>query len=231
MGRNKYHGRRAKAFIFDLDGTLIDSARDIANSANFTRLHFNLPELSEETTVSFIGDGVEKLMQRMLGHEYRQTSPEEVAEGLGVFREHYGNHCLDHTVAYPGVLTTLAHFHRIPMMLATNKPRNFTEIILSSLHLGPAFRAVVTGDDVVNKKPAPDALQKCLQGLEIDPADVVVVGDSPNDINAAKAIGAMSVGCTFGLVAAGILNSATPDLTIDSFDELKTLFPSRDTLE
>jgi phosphoglycolate phosphatase len=231
MGRNKYHGRRARAFIFDLDGTLVDSAKDIAISANFARLHFGLPEIPEATTVSYIGDGVEILMQRMLGHDYRQTSPEEIAEGLGVLREHYGNHCLDNTVAYPGVLAALAHFHRIPMMVATNKPSIFAAKILDSLNLTPAFRTIVAGDNVTRKKPDPEMLQKCLKGLDVNPADVVMVGDSPNDVNAAKSIGAISVGCTYGIVAAGILKSANPDITIDSFDELKTLFPSRDTLE
>lgn len=232
----KYKGRRAEAFIFDLDGTLIDSGLDIALSANFARVHFGLPELPVPTVKSYVGDGVAQLLWRTLGHDIRsgQTGPaglpvsEEMhADGLGVFADHYGRHLLDNTTLFPGVLDVLARFQRIPMFLATNKPRSFTDTLLEGLHLGGAFRKVVCGDETPARKPDPVHLEVCLEGFDVAPQDVVVVGDSPNDVNAARALGAVSVACTFGLVAPGLLKASEPDFSIDAMGELADLFPSR----
>jgi phosphoglycolate phosphatase len=232
----KYKGRRAGAFIFDLDGTLIDSGLDIALSANFTRVHFGLPELPVPTVKGYVGDGVARLLQRTLGHDVRsgQTGPaglpvsdEMHAEGMTVFADHYGRHLLDNTSLYPGVLEVLARFQRIPLHLATNKPRAFTDPILAGLHLAGAFRTVVCGDETPRRKPDPAHLVACLEGFKVEPQQVIVVGDSPNDVNAARAAGFVAVACTFGLVPPGLLKSAAPDFTIDAMDELSALFPSR----
>ena len=232
----KYKGRRAEAFIFDLDGTLIDSGLDIALSANFTRVHFGLPELPVPVVKSYVGDGVARLLDRTLGHDDRtgltgddgRPVPEDMhAEAMGVFADHYGRHLLDNTRLFPGVLEVLARFRRIPVHLATNKPRAFTDPILAGLHLAGAFGAVVCGDETPARKPDPAHLRLCLEGQDIDPAAVVVVGDSPNDVHAARALGAVSVACTFGLVAPGLLKSSQPDFTIGAMSELAALFPSR----
>lgn len=232
----KYKGRRAAAFIFDLDGTLIDSGQDIALSANFTRGHFQLSELPVETTLGYVGDGVVKLLERVLGHnEYTgatgdagyPVAEDRLAEGLEVFRDHYQRHLLDNTTLYPGVLDLLARYRRFPLHVATNKPQVFTEQILAGLHLDGAFRRVVGGDQTSARKPDPAHLKACLDGLDVDARDVVVVGDSPNDIQAARSLGAISVGCTFGLTTPGLIRSANPDHTIDHISELAGLFPSR----
>ena len=231
-----YKGIHPGAFIFDLDGTLINSGLDIALSANFTRVHFGLPDLPVPTVLGFVGDGVVKLLDRTLGHDVRSgqtgaaglpVSEEMRDEGMAVFADHYGRHLLDNTTLYPGVLDTLARFKRIPQHLATNKPRGFTDLVLAGLHLEGAFRKVVCGDETPARKPDPVHLKVTLEGLDVAPGEVVVVGDSPNDVLAAKAFGAVSVACTFGLVQPGLLKSADPDFTIDSMGELAGLFPSR----
>jgi len=232
----KYKGIHPGAFIYDLDGTLIDSGLDIALSANFTRVHFGLPELPVPLVKSYVGDGVAKLLTRTLGHDVHSgqtgeaglpVSEEMHADGMTVFADHYGRHLLDNTTLYPGVLEILARYQRIPQHLATNKPRGFTDKILAGLHLAGAFRKVVCGDETPFRKPDPAHLKVTLEGLDIAPAEVVVVGDSPNDIHAAKALGAVSVACTFGLVPPGLLKSAGPDFIIDAIGELAGLFPSR----
>ena len=229
MGRRKYQGRRVSAMIFDLDGTLIDSGLDIALSANFARGHFDLDPLDEATAISYVGDGVDMLLTRALTVDDVPPEPERVAEGLEVFRDHYGRHCLDNTVLYPDVLLTLMHYHRLPLMIATNKPRRFTDQILAGLHVDGAFRSVVTADEAA-KKPDPAQLARCLEGLDVEPAEVAVVGDSPNDIRAARALGAVAVGVTYGLKPAGVIHAENPDLVLDAFGELREAFPSRDTL-
>ena len=227
MGQKKYHGRRAGAFIFDLDGTLIDSGADIAASANFARGHFDLPPLPDATIISHVGDGVRMLMTRLLAVGDVPVDEERIAEAVNVFRDHYGRHCLDQTTLFPGVLATLLRFRAVPLTVATNKPRRFTLQILDGLHVADAFRRVVAGDDVPHQKPDPMHLRACLEGLDVPPAEVVVVGDHPNDIQGARAIGALAVGVTYGLTPAGLIRAARPDLVIDSFADLAELFPSR----
>jgi phosphoglycolate phosphatase len=208
VGQRKYQGRRAGAFIFDLDGTLIDSRADIAASANFARGRFDLPPLPDATIISHVGDGVRMLMNRLLADGEVPVDEERIAEAVVVFRDHYGRHCLDQTTLFPGVLATLLRFRAVPLTVATNKPRRFALQILDGLHVADAFRRVVAGDDVPR-------------------AEVVVVGDHPNDIQGARAIGAVAVGVTYGLTPAGLIRAAGPDLLIDSFAELAELFPSR----
>ncbi len=236
MGKGKYKGRRASAFIFDLDGTLVDSGLDIALSANFARLHFSLPELPVQTVLGYVGDGVATLLSRSLGHNIHtgltgaQGLPVDDTrhqEAMNVFAEHYGRHLLDNTRLYPGALDMLARFRNFPLHVATNKPQAFAEAILSGVHLDGAFRKVLGGDAVSARKPDPGHLSACLDGLNVDVQNVVMVGDSPNDINAARALGAISVGCTFGLVPAGTVQAAKPDFLIDGLEQLAGLFPSR----
>ena len=180
--------------------------------------------------IGHVGDGVAKLIERALTVDGLPPDPERVEQGLAVFREHYANHCLDNTVLYPGVLQTLAHFHRLPMMIATNKPRAFTRQILSALHVDGAFEKVVAGDDAPKRKPEPEHLLACLDGSGIPPAEAAMVGDHANDIIAARACGAVAVGAVYGMRPAGEIKAAGPDITIETFSQLKDCFPSRDTL-
>jgi phosphoglycolate phosphatase len=232
MGRSKWQGRRADAFIFDLDGTLVDSGRDIATSGNFVRTSFGLPELPIATVIGYVGDGTPTLVSRLLSHAAEsapraEPSDEDLRRGLEIFHDHYGRHCLDHTRPYPEVVETLAHFRRLPLAVATNKPRAFTEQILEALRLRPAFRRVVSGDDLRARKPDPAMLRAALEGLDVAPARVAVVGDGPNDMIAAGAFGALAVGAAYGLAGAAALRASGADLLIDHFAVLQELFPSR----
>ncbi len=213
-----------ETFVFDLDGTLVDSGLDIALSANFVRLHFDLPELPVATAQSYVGDGVVKLLERALGHGGRPVTPAELSVAMGVFQDHYGTHLLDHTRLYPGVMDVLQALSSLPLQVATNKPRDFTDRILAGVGLEGVFRRIVGGDETPARKPDPVHLELALEGLEVEPGRVVMVGDSPNDVNAARAFGAISVGCTFGLVAPAIVAAAQPDYLIDTMSALTDLF-------
>ena len=227
----KYKVGRPEAIIFDLDGTLIDSGLDIAISANFVRVHFGLSELPVDVAKSYVGDGVAKLQERVLGHGVpagaEAVTEDRHAEAMAVFFDHYGRHLLDNTVLYPGVLDILSRYRQVPLHLATNKPRVFTDVILEGLHIGAAFQRVVCGDEAPVRKPDPSHLRACLPPGMNDFSRVAVVGDSPNDVNAARALGAMSVGCTYGLGHPGQVKAARPDFLIDAAGDLARLFPSR----
>lgn len=213
-----------EAFIFDLDGTLVDSGLDIARSANHVRSHFGLTELPIATAQSYVGDGVFKLLERALGHGGVEVAAEQMTAALAVFQVHYSEHLLDHTRLYPGVREALVELAAVPLHVATNKPRDFTDRMLGELGLQQSFRRIVGGDETPARKPDPAHLVCALTGLDVDPKKVVMVGDSPNDVHAAQAFGAVSVGCTFGLVAPDIVVASQPDHVIDSFAELLHLF-------
>jgi phosphoglycolate phosphatase len=134
---------------------------------------------------------------------------------------------LDNTRLYPGAVEVLARYRDFPLLMATNKPRLFTDRILQGLHIDAAFRKVVAGDETPALKPDPIHLERVMEGLDVRAAEVVMVGDSLNDIGAARAFGALSVGCTYGLTAPGVIRAAGPDLVIDTLGELMDLFPSR----
>jgi phosphoglycolate phosphatase len=220
------------AFIFDLDGTLVASGRDIARAANVVRRHFDLAELPPAVLTGYVGDGVRKLLQRTLGHDAASgrtglTVPEPILEeGQAVFARHYGAHLLDTTRLYPGVREVLAAFGAVPLHVATNKPRRFTDAILAGLGLDGVFRRIVAGDEAPERKPDPAHLAACLAGLEVAADRVVVVGDSPHDIAAARGLGAVAVGCAYGLVAPERVRAAAPDFVIEGFAQLLELFPA-----
>lgn len=222
--------RKPLAWVFDLDGTLIESGLDIALAANVVRTRFRLPELPVPVLTGYVGDGVRKLLERALGHDLATgrtglpVAADRLDEAQAVFAGWYGEHLLDHTRLYPGVRGVLAALAPAPLHVATNKPQGFSEAILAGLGIEELFRRVVGGDTAPARKPDPAHLAAALAGLDVAPADVAVVGDSPNDILAARALGAVAVGCTYGLVAPERVRAAGPDRVVGDVTELADLF-------
>lgn len=225
-------GRPVRAFIFDLDGTLVDSRLDIAAAANVARAAVGLGPLAEPVLRSYVGDGVALLLRRVLGHEQgagvlADEADPRLAPARAAYLEHYGRHLLDHTRPYDGVAAMLAALPPVPLMVATNKPGGFSRAILAGLGLAPLFRVVVGGDEAPVRKPDAAHLRACLAGLDVDPRDVVVVGDSRNDILAARALGAVAVACAWGLEPAAALRELAPDHFLSSPPELAALYAER----
>jgi phosphoglycolate phosphatase len=208
------------AVIFDLDGTLIDSGRDLAAAANAARSEVGREPLPDATAIGYVGDGVEMLVRRMLAHGTATPAPRvppaEVARGLTAFRAFYATHALDHTRCYPEVEAMLDACGPRPLFVATNKSRQFTRQILEALGLATRFARVVAGDDVPGRKPEPDHLAACLAGYDVPPVRVAVVGDGTNDVRAARAFGALAVAVTYGLTPRAELLAVAPDFLADS---------------
>lgn len=224
--------RPAGAFIFDLDGTLVDSRQDIAAATNVARASLGLPALPESELRAYVGDGVMLLLRRALGHvgqggRLLAADDPRLPAAHAAYVDHYGRHLLDHTRPYDGVPEMLSRLPDVPLLVATNKPGAFSVAILEGLGLRARFGRVVGGDQTPARKPDPAHLRVCLEGLAVAPADVVVVGDSPNDILAARALGAVAVGCTWGLVPAEELRALRPDHLIEAPLALATLYPPR----
>ena len=189
-----------KALFFDLDGTLIDSAPDLADAVNFMLAQLGREAHDLDTIRSWIGGGATLLIQRALSGK---RDPEKIDEELfAKAREHffayYEKNLCNKTRAYPYAKETLqALKKRYPLALVTNKPERFVRPILEHLELD-FFDLIIGGDTLPKKKPSPLPLLHACQNFEIDPHEAMMVGDSSNDIEAAKSAGTTSVLVTYG---------------------------------
>jgi 2-phosphoglycolate phosphatase len=206
-----------KGVLFDLDGTLIDSKRDIASAANSARIHFGMPPLPLETLVGYIGWGIEHLNRQALGTD----NPAQLAEGLEVLKSYYRDHCVDQTIVFPGTRELLENLKSrgLKMGLVSNKPHEFTLITLEKLGLRPFFQVALGEGPLAHKKPHPEPLLTVLRQLGVRPEDSIMIGDSTVDVEAARAAG-MRVGIvSHGFVPKEYLAAAHPDWLVDSLAE------------
>lgn len=210
----------ADLLIFDLDGTLIDSKVDIANSVNLTFRELGIEEKRPEEIYSYIGEGVRKLIKATLG-EGKEALFEET---IRVFRGYYLAHLLDTTNIYPGVDDILKHFRDKAKALATNKPIEYTTKILDGLGLTHQFKVIVAGNNGIRIKPEPDMIIKVITDLNIKKENTVMIGDGVNDILAAKAAGIRSCAIGSGLSNKETLLSLSPDYFCEKIENIKELF-------
>jgi phosphoglycolate phosphatase len=181
-----------KAVLIDLDGTLMDTAPDLAAAANAMRADFGLPALPVARVAAFVGKGAEVLVNRALTDAADgRTDDASFARGRAAFYAHY--HAVNgrHAALFDGVPSALERLRGAGLKLAcvTNKPREFTLPLLARMGLAEQFDAVVAGDEVAEKKPHPALLLEACQRLSVSPADTLMIGDSINDALAAQAAG------------------------------------------
>jgi phosphoglycolate phosphatase len=215
-------GRAIRAFIFDLDGTLIDSRMDIVNSVNTMLLATGRSELPVETIAGYVGHGAPQLIASVLG---TQASESDKTVALSVFLEHYENHSLDETRAYSGVMEGLTALAEFPKAVLTNKPTKASMQILDGLGLLRFFPIVCGGDSFERKKPDPGGALLILRELGIPAEQAAMVGDSDVDIQTARNSGMHAIAVTYGFGSYDrIANPA--DLYVDQFTELSALSAS-----
>ena len=187
---------RAEVLLFDFDGTLIDSKVDIATAVNLTLGDLGLPLRSVEEIFSFVGDGVKRLLRLSVGEE----NPDQYDRALDIFREHYLRHCVTTTRWYPGIWEVLRHYEDRCKVIVTNKSLEYTLAIVEGLQAGHLFQHVEAPRDTSELKPEPVMLERAIEQLGADPGRTVMIGDSTNDVRAAKAAGirACAVGYGYG---------------------------------
>ncbi|RWB59048.1 MAG: phosphoglycolate phosphatase [Mesorhizobium sp.] len=183
--------RSPRAILFDLDGTLINSAPDIAAAVNELLAGSDLPPLSVDQVKAMIGGGVKKLVERAFAASGAPLLASALEEANRAMAPIYRRHLTGLTKLMPGVREILTHFHLngTAMGVATNKPQLATREILLHFHLTEYLGAIVGGDAVTHLKPAPDALLLALDQLGVEPTDALMVGDSSSDVGAARAAG------------------------------------------
>ena len=187
--------RRVRAFVFDLDGTLIDSKMDLVNSVNAMLRETGRAELPADLIASYVGHGAPQLIASALGPA---SSEEQRREGLAIFLKHYNEKKLEETRAYPGVAEGLRALDGTPMAVLSNKPTKLSMEILEGLALARYFGRVYGGDSFETKKPDPSGALTILKEFGVPPEEAAMVGDSDVDVQTARNARMLAVGVTYG---------------------------------
>jgi len=205
--------------IFDLDGTLIESKWDIAQSVNLTLVELGFPERPVEEIFGFVGDGVKKLLRLAVG----EGNQARFEDALKIFRGHYLEHCLDRTSFFPGIEPMLRHFSHKQKAIATNKSIEYTRVILNGLG-AQHFTYMVGGDNGFGLKPEPGMLLHVMEQLNATKERAVLVGDSTNDINGGHNAGIRVCAVGYGMGNREKMAACKPDWFIERPEQLMELF-------
>jgi phosphoglycolate phosphatase len=224
--------RLCRLFLFDLDGTLIDSREDIAHAVDAAMITMALPAPSPEDVLRSVGDGVERLIERvLLKVTGSRPEPQQISRGVQLMLEEYRTHLIGTTSLYPRVRETLDTMQGAKLALVSNKPEEFCRRILAAFGLAGRFCMVLGGDSLPKRKPDPAPLLTAMSQCGVAAAETVMVGDSPADIFAGKAAGVFTCGVSYGFRSREELQAAGSDVIIDRFDELPRHFRSPGTDE
>src|SRR5271155_416469 len=200
---------KIKLVIFDLDGTLVDSRQDLANSINAMLKHFHRAELDTATISKYIGDGAPCLVRRALGYpdnsDLKHKDEEFVEEALMYFLDWYREHKLDFTYVYDGIFDVLRAMRgdeleeMRKLAVLSNKPVNPSRAICQALGLSDFFFSIYGGNSFETKKPDPLGANMLLAECGLRSDEAVIIGDSAVDIQTARNAGMWSVGVKYGL--------------------------------
>lgn len=200
MTENKMlHGIRG--VIIDLDGTMLHTAQDLHIAVNRMREGLGLAPLSLETAISFVGKGADNLVRKAIGVDFSDNEVEQrFAEAMALFEQHYFDVNGEFASAYPGVHEGLQEMQAkgLRMACVTNKPIAFTLPLLKKTGLHDYFEIIYGGDSFAKKKPDPMQLLQVCADFELKPAQVVAIGDSINDSQAARAAGCKVLAVPYG---------------------------------
>lgn len=204
--------------IFDLDGTLVDSKLDLANSVNAARADLGLSPIDNELVYSYVGNGAPVLMRRALGPE---ASDGQVKQSLEFFLAYYREHMLDNTRLYPGVREALDRLlaEKVKMAVLTNKPVRFSAMLVDGLGLGGHFLRVYGGNSFEHKKPHPIGVETLLAESGAARERTMLIGDSAVDVRTARNAGIKAAGVTYGFQPE-TFEQDPPDILVDGMEEL-----------
>ncbi len=213
-----------KLIILDLDGTLIDTAADLAYCINLAMIKLDLPSQSLEKVKSLIGNGVHKLVEDILIEALgKEPEDRQITQAYNLFIEFYKENLTTNSCLYPAVFNSLEYFKSINKKLVciTNKLEMFTLPLLKHTKIHKYFDLILSGDSLTKKKPDPFPLEYACRQLDVSTKQSIMVGDSGNDILSARRAGIKSVGMCYGYTEVNELIKHKPDIVLDSFQQLR----------
>lgn len=205
--------------VFDLDGTLVDSASDIAEAVNRMLLDWSLPRQEETVIRGWIGDGARALVASAFAHAGKAIDLDKVMPG---FMVHYADCLLLYPTVYPGVVETLQALRerKVAMAICTNKPQRFVRPLLDALRLGEYFECIVGGDTLPERKPSAVPLLHVVDHFGLQPSQCLMVGDSATDLLTAQAADVPMALVTYGYLRGFDPHSVPGVAVIDDMREL-----------
>ena len=218
----KYHNYN---IIFDLDGTLVHSVPDMHNAINKTLTQYNLENISEQKLQTFVGEGMLSLSKKVV--DYCGGNQELYETVFNSYRQNYSEEPYKYSTLMPGVINALNYFHnqKIPMGISTNKRQFVTEKLIKQMNLDKFFDVVIGARDNIPLKPKPDMIQITINQFNSIKGSFFMVGDTSNDIDAAKAANIKSIAVNGGYTHVDI-NSLGADYTLETMEEIIDLFKS-----
>ncbi|ENX16847.1 phosphoglycolate phosphatase, bacterial [Acinetobacter sp. CIP 64.2] len=208
--------------LFDLDGTLVDSAADLYRSMNLSLEKLGLAKVTEVQVRDWVGKGAAKLCEAVLEHQFGQVEAQQQEQLLSTFVAVYAQELCVNTQIYEGVLPFLDYCqkHDIAMACVTNKPKQLAKGILDLLALSPYFKMVIGGDSLAERKPHPLPLLHCVQAQKTTTTATLMIGDSSNDVEAARRAGIDCIVVSYGYNHGESIYDCQPQQVVDSLAEL-----------
>lgn len=222
---------RPEMILIDLDGTLVDSVPDLTYCVDAMQRELGLPERGEAAVRTWVGNGVERLVERALCNDLDGVpEPEQMARALPVFMRLYQSNTSQRSVLYPGVREGLEALRAQGFKLGcvTNKAERFTLPLLRDKGIHDYFALVISGDSLERRKPDPAPLLHAAQYFQVAPERSLMVGDSRSDVRAARAAGFAIVCMSYGYNHGADIRLEHPDLVLDRLDALPAVFSNTD---
>ena len=212
--------KKIDLIIFDLDGTLASTGDDLIQCVNYTLKTLLLPAKSKREIISFVGDGMSRLMERALGQDHAGRH----SAAMQIFTDYYGQHLLDNTVLYPHVEEVLMHFEHTKKIILTNKRYTFASIIVRGLKIEKYFTEIIGADSTPFLKPDRRIIDYVLEKNIAAREKTLMVGDGVNDIAVAKNSGILSCALLNGLGNRNDLLQLNADYYCEDIGEINSLF-------
>jgi phosphoglycolate phosphatase len=206
-----------RGVVFDLDGTLIDSGGDIVTAVNHALEVHDKARVPASTLLRFVGDGARALCARAAALPEKHPELDAILES---YIAYYLEHPVDHTKWMPHARAVLDELRHYKLAIATNKPRQTADVVLGRLGVRSLFAAIAAGGDQAAIKPSPEPILEIAKQLGLDPGQLVVVGDGPQDVEAGRRAGCRTIGVQGGFLPPERLVASQPDVLIESLEEL-----------
>lgn len=223
--RQLFGGQDPQLVLFDLDGTLVDSVPDLARAVDRMLLVLDRPAAGVERVRQWVGNGAPMLVQRALAGRLEVAEPAASAlfdQAYALFLHYYGEALAEQSLLYPGVIDCLEGMKArgIALGIATNKPMRFTMPVLEGLGIARFFEVVLGGDSLPTRKPDPAMLLSAIEQCATRPSRTLMVGDSSNDVKAARAAGCPVAAVPYGYNHGEPIEDSAPDLLVQRLDQL-----------